>query len=294
MTQHQEGILLPVPRSARYLFFAVMPGADARPALKALSELADGSEIVVGLGQPLVAALDREIPGLRTFPAHAGPAVDVPSTPCALWCWLRGDDRGELVHLTRKVQQVLSPAFRMTRLADAFRYRSGFDLSGYEDGTENPEGTEAMEAALVSTSDEGLAGGSFVAVQQWEHDLDRLDAMPPADQDLMIGRRKTDNVELEDAPLSAHVKRTAQEDFDPPAFVLRRSMPWAEGGDSGLIFVAFGHSFDAFEAQLNRMVGADDGTPDALFRFTRPVLGAYFWCPPVRDAKLNLRAIGLD
>jgi len=57
--------------------------------------------------------------------------------------------------------------------------------------------------------------------------------------------------------------------------------------------VAFGHSLDAFEAQLRRMVGLDDGITDALFRFSRPVTGSYFWCPPVRDGRLDLSAIGL-
>ena len=76
--------------------------------------------------------------------------------------------------------------------------------------------------------------------------------MSSVDQDNAIGRRKSDNKELEDAPASSHVKRTAQESFAPEAFVLRRSMPWAEGMRGGLNFVAFGKSFDAFEAQLKK------------------------------------------
>jgi putative iron-dependent peroxidase len=70
-------------------------------------------------------------------------------------------------------------------------------------------------------------------------------------------------------------------------------MPWAEGDAEGLEFVAFGRSFDAFEAQLIRMSGIEDGIVDALFRFSRPVTGGYFWCPPVESGKLNLTAIGL-
>jgi putative iron-dependent peroxidase len=111
-------------------------------------------------------------------------------------------------------------------------------------------------------------------------------------QDHAIGRRKSDNEELDDAPESAHVKRTAQESFEPEAFVLRRSMPWARDADSGLMFSAFGHSFDAYEAQMRRMVGAEDGIRDALFQFSTPLSGSYFWCPPLRNGKLDLRAIG--
>ncbi len=68
-------------------------------------------------------------------------------------------------------------------------------------------------------------------------------------------------------------------------------MPWADANKEGLVFVAFGKSFDAFEALLNRMVGKDDGIPDALFTFTRPVTGSYLWCPPIKDGCLDIRAM---
>lgn len=68
-------------------------------------------------------------------------------------------------------------------------------------------------------------------------------------------------------------------------------MPWADATRAGLVFTGFGHSLDAFEALLRRMTGAEDGITDALFGFTRPVTGAYFWCPPVRQGRLDLSAI---
>ena len=104
---------------------------------------------------------------------------------------------------------------------------------------------------------------------------------------------QSDNQELADAPASAHVKRTAQESFEPPAFTLRRSMPWVQGESGGLLFVSFGHSFDAFEAQLRRMIGMDDGLRDAVFGMSQPVSGAYFWCPPVTGQGLDLRLLRL-
>jgi putative iron-dependent peroxidase len=217
----------------------------------------------------------------------------VPSTPAALWCWLRGNDRGELVHRTRTIVQSVAPVLQLQHTIDGFRYKLGFDLSGYEDGTENPKGAAAIKAAVVSGHGAGLDGGSFVAVQQWVHDLDTLETMTTKEQDHTIGRRKRDNKELGKAPASAHVKRTAQERFDPTAFIVRRSMPWADAHQAGLVFVAFGHSFDAFNALLRRMVGADDGIVDALFTFTRPVSGSYFWCPPMKNGSLDFRAVGV-
>ena len=205
---------------------------------------------------------------------------------------MRGDDRGELLHRSRRMTQALSPAFKLKDICDAFKHDNGRDLSGYEDGTENPIGEEAVSAAIVGGAS-ALAGSSFVAVQRWAHRFDRFEAMASSEQDNTVGRRRTDNEELDDAPESAHVKRTAQESFTPEAFVLRRSMPWADGNEGGLMFVAFGRSFAAFEAQLNRMVGNEDGVVDALFKFTQPVSGAYYWCPAIRDGQLDLTQLGL-
>jgi len=293
MSDVQTGILAPLPTLGRYLGFGARPQGELLAALRALGELADGERVVVGLGESLVRALGRDIPGLHSFAGAAGPGLELPSTPAALWCWLRGDDRGDLVHLTRKLQAAVGGALVLDQVVEAFRHGAGLDLSGYEDGTENPTGDEALHAAVVAGQGVGLDGGSFVAVQQWLHDFGQFEAMSPREQDNAIGRRRSDNVELDDAPASAHVKRTAQESFEPEAFMLRRSMPWSEGQRAGLVFVAFGKSFAAFEAQLRRMIGAEDGITDAIFRFTRPVTGGYFWCPPLRNGRFDLRALGL-
>ncbi len=152
-------------------------------------------------------------------------------------------------------------------------------------------GEAAFEAAILSCDNAVINGSSFFAVQQWQHDLDSFDALPGKRQDNLIGRRRSGNLELDDAPESAHVKRTAQENFDPEAFLVRRSMPWSIKLQAGLMFVAFGRSFDAFEAQLNRMAGIEDGIEDGLFQFSRVLNSAYYWCPPVKQGKLNLAAI---
>lgn len=283
----QPGILAPLPPLARHLFFVLRPGVDPRAAVRGLLDLVDGERTVVGFGQSLVLALGGTVEGLRSFPHLVGAGIEVPSTPQALWCWLRGEDRGELLHRGRAMTRVLEPAFVLSEATDTFGYDTGRDLTGYEDGTENPQGEEAVAAAIVSGRGAGHDGASFVAVQRWVHDFTRFDAMTSGEQDNAIGRRRGDNEELEDAPESAHVKRTAQESFEPEAFILRRSMPWADTRGAGLLFVAFGHGLDAFEAQMRRMVGLDDGIADALFQFSQPVSGMYFWCPPLRDGSLD-------
>ena len=288
----QPGILLPIPPHARYLTFSLKPGANPREPLRELRDAADGERAVAGIGASLMLALGGYIEGLRAFPSHTGAGFDVPSTPSALWIWVRGEDRGELFHRSRLIERTLARAFRLEQVLDAFRHDRGRDLTGYEDGTENPKGRKGRLAAIVQVPSR-LAGSSFVGVQQWEHQFRRFEAMTPRQRDDAIGRRRSSNEEIDNAPPSAHVKRTAQENFEPAAFVVRRSMPWADAMRAGLVFVAFGCSFDAFEAQLRRMVGLDDGTPDALFKFTRPVTGAYYWCPGMRRGRLDLTPLGL-
>jgi putative iron-dependent peroxidase len=293
MDNFQPGIIAPLPGLANYLSFSLKPQPEIHQALERLLRLADGERIVVGLGYPVVHALESSIEGLRPFPSSLGAGLALPSTQAALWCWLRGEDRGELLHRARRVVIATGAAFQLEGAIDAFQYGGGKDLTGYEDGTENPKGEAALAAAIVQGKGDALDGSSFVAVQQWLHDFTRFEALSPAEQDFAVGRRKSDNEELAEAPPSAHVKRTAQESFDPAAFVLRRSMPWAQGLESGLNFVSFGKSFDAFEAQMKRMAGGEDGIVDALFRFTRPIGGGYFWCPPLVDGRLRLAALQL-
>ncbi|MCC6138989.1 MAG: Dyp-type peroxidase [Nitrospira sp.] len=287
----QPSILAAPPPVGRSLTFQLIPDADPRAAL---ARLRDGFSLdwgVIGIGEPVVRALGQTVEGLRVFPALAGPACSVPSTQQGLWCFLRGQDRGALFDLTGKISALLDGAFVLDDALDTFVYAGGRDLSGYEDGTENPRDDAAREAAIVSAG-QGLKGSSFVAVQRWEHDLSRFRSFAPERRDAIIGRRADTNAEIDDAPVSAHVKRSAQESYDPEAFMVRRSMPWAAAHRQGLEFIAYGESLDRFERVLRRMAGLDDGIVDALFTFSRPLTGSYYWCPPVSGKRLDLSRLG--
>lgn len=269
------------------MFFVLDDSEHVAQALTRLASMTDGESTVVGVGASVLQVLGVQLDKLRIFPALSNQGVDVPSTQHALWCWLCDDDRGELLYRTRALQEALAPAFKLVQVTEAFRYLSGHDLTGYEDGTENP----VDEAAVEAVSDTLAPYGCYAAVQHWEHNLDFFKSLPQNEQDHIIGRRLSDNEEIEDAPESAHVKRTAMEDFEPEAFVVRRSMPYIDGDVAGLVFLAFGHSLDAFEMQLKRMTGMDDGITDGLYRFSRPVTGGYYWCPPVKEGQLELSAL---
>ena len=288
MTLYQPGILAPVPQHARYLEFGLYIDLDFAGVLQSLASWHVDETSVIGFGPAVLSLLGHPLETLRSFPEMSAKGVAVPSTQADLWCWFRGDDRGELVHQARKIRKIVEPAFQCDSVIDGFMYDIDRDLSGYVDGTENPEGDKAVEAAIANGLGPELDGSSFVAVQHWVHDLDGLKSHSEAEQDDMIGRRLFDNDEFEGSPPTAHTRRSSPGNFDPKAYIVRRSMPWADATGEGLQFVAFGKTFDAFEAIHRRMIGEVDGIVDGLFNFTKPVTGSYFWCPPVKNGTLNL------
>ena len=284
---HQPAILAPHTAVGRSLLFRIAPEADVACALGKLRDGITADCGVIGIGEPTVLALGTRIEGLRTFPALSGAAVSVPSTQEALCFLLRGADRGVLFDHTQHIRELLADAFLIVDVNDTFVYHGNKDLTRFEDGTENPKGKAAKKAAIRDD------GSSFLVIQRWVHDLVRFRAFEEERREMLIGRRAESNEEIEDAPESAHVKRTAQESYDPPAFMVRRSMPWASATQEGLEFVAHVESLDRFERMLRRMAGHDDGIVDGLFSFSRPVTGGYYWCPPVVGERLDLSALGV-
>lgn len=173
MNLSQAGILAPLPPVGRYVFFLIADHDTnaIRAALKRLQVLANGDQTVAGISPQVVAALGKQLPFLRELPALQGPELQAPNTPAALCLWLRGTDCGELLELPLRLAEALHPAFVLQHSVDAFIHRRGSnglgrDLTGYEDGTENPEGDEAAQTALGQAQGNGLDGGSCWALQQ--------------------------------------------------------------------------------------------------------------------------------
>ncbi|HEV7237788.1 MAG TPA: Dyp-type peroxidase [Thermoanaerobaculia bacterium] len=283
----QPAVLADRPPVGRTLLFRIAPQSDVPQALRRLRDELSIECGVIGIGEPLVLALKKTVDGLRTFPAMSGPACSVPSTQEALCFLLRGPDRGVVFDLTQNIRELLGDAFLLVDSNDTFTYHGGRDLTRFEDGTENPKGDDAAAAAVRED------GSSFLVVQRWVHDLSRFRDLDEEDREMLIGRRAESNEEIEDAPPSAHIKRTEQESFDPPMFMLRKSMPWANATQEGLEFVAQVNSLDVFETMMKRMVGREDGIVDGLFTFSRPVTGGYYWCPPIAKERLDLSALGV-
>ena len=181
----------------------------------------------------------------------------------------------------------------MARIGDAvspvdevhgFRYFDDRDLIGFVDGTENPKGEAAIDAALIGDEDAAFAGGSYVIVQKYLHDLDGWNALSTEAQERIIGRKKLSDIELDDAvkPTSAHNALTEIVENGKEVKILRDNMPFgrAAQGEFGTYFIGYSRSPRITEQMLENMfVGRPPGNYDRLLDFSRAVTGNLFFVP---------------
>jgi porphyrinogen peroxidase len=294
-TSEAQSIMHPLPTHARYLFFNCCNPTQLKRTLQALEKLLDPHEATVGLGSSMLNT--EHLPSYEHYRVKKQHAKRAPAAFYDLAIWLKAADAGVLFHRARALCAALKPAFQLQESVGAHTYLAhekdnthiNHDLSGFEDGTENPKGDAAEQTAIIQKGHAPEKGGSCWVLQAWQHDFDALEAMSQKQKEAAIGRDLNDNHELEDAPPSAHLKRTEQESFEPEAFLWRRSMPWSNDAlEGGLMFSAFATNFTPFKKQLNRMLGEEDGILDALFLFSRILYTGYFFCPPCKDGRLQL------
>lgn len=172
--------------------------------------------------------------------------------------------------------------------AHGWKYRDGRDLTGFIDGTANPDDAESRtKAAIISGADDKEhAGGSFVLGQRWIHNLDAIAKMTADSAEKLVGRKIPNSRKIENMPESAHVARmqSAGEDFK----VMRQSMPFGTSTEHGLFFVAYSAKVRKFERMLERMVGAaGHGPADGLMSVSKAVSSGWWYVPTVQElAKL--------
>ncbi len=163
----------------------------------------------------------------------------------------------------------------------SFRWVEDRDLSGFVDGTENPQGDARRDVAIIA-DDRPDAGGSYVFVQRWEHNLKQLQRFSVEQQEQMIGRTKQDNEDIpaEQRPITSHLSRVDLKEEGKGLKILRQSMPYGTAsGKHGLYFIAYCARLHNIEQQLLSMFGDRDGKRDEMLRFTRAVSGSYFFAP---------------
>jgi len=180
----------------------------------------------------------------------------------------------------------LSGAAAIVDEVHGFRYFDNRDLLGFVDGTENPQGPAADRATLIGAEDPRFAGGSYVIVQKYLHDLDAWNALPVEQQELVIGRRKLSDVELADdvKPSSAHNALTSINDAEGEEIqILRDNMPFGTVGSAefGTYFIGYARSPEPIEQMLRNMfLGDPPGNYDRILDFSRAVTGGLFFVPP--------------
>jgi porphyrinogen peroxidase len=181
----------------------------------------------------------------------------------------------------------------MTRLKDVvtpvdevhgFRYFDDRDLIGFVDGTENPTGQAAVDAALIDLEDAAFAGGSYVIVQKYLHDMAGWNALSTEAQERIIGRTKLADIELDDAvkPSCAHNALTTIVEDGKEIKILRDNMPFgsAAQGEFGTYFIGYARSARTIEQMLDNMfVGRPPGNYDRLLDFSRAITGNLFFVP---------------
>lgn len=165
-----------------------------------------------------------------------------------------------------------------------FRYLDSRDLTGFIDGTENPQEVHGrMAAALLPEAAGEYAEGSFVFAQRYVHQLDKWKHLKVDAQEQVIGRSKLESIELDDAvkPENSHISRTTIEENGEELEIVRHSMPYGESaGEQGLFFIAYTKDISIIDRMLARMFGTvGDGVSDRLLDFVTPVSGAYFFAP---------------
>ena len=154
-------------------------------------------------------------------------------------------------------------------------YRHDRDLTGFIDGSENPDLIDAPDLVLVPEGAPG-AGGTILLLQKWLHDAPSWEGLTDAEQERVIGRTKPDSVELDPKPADSHVASTDQDRFGK---IFRRNTPFGTVGEHGTMFVGFSAEQEPLVAMLESMAGVDDGVRDALTRYTRPLSGGYYFVP---------------
>ena len=207
------------------------------------------------------------------------------ATPGDLLFHIRSVRMDLCFELASQVMGRLGPAVAVADEVYGFRYFDQRDLMGFVDGTENPTGQAAVAATIIGAEDAAFAGGSYVIVQKYVHDLAAWNALPVETQERIIGRTKLADIELDDAvkPSFAHNALTSITDADGEELeILRDNMPFGTvgKGEFGTYFIGYAREPGRIERMLDNMfVGLPPGNYDRILDFSRAVTGTLFFVP---------------
>ncbi len=182
-----QAVLTPLTEAAIFLVLTVDPGAEdeVRDVLADVGGLrrSVGFRVpeaaltcVVGIGSELWDRLfgAPRPAGLHPFPEFAGPRHTAAATPGDLLFHIRAHRLDLCFELAERLMDRLTGHAQVVDEVHGFRFFDERDLLGFVDGTENPEGASALAAVVIGDEDPEFAGGSYVVVQKYLHDLDAV------------------------------------------------------------------------------------------------------------------------
>jgi putative iron-dependent peroxidase len=299
-TPEPQAILMAPVEAAIFLVLRVEEGAedDVRDLLQAVGGLIrsvgfripDGSlGCVVGLGSEL---WDRLVgsprpAGLHPFAGVSGARHTAPATRGDLLFHIRAHRADLCFELAQRLVERLRGSAAVIEEVHGFKSFDERDLLGFVDGTENPVGAAAPEAAVIGEEDPAFAGGSYVLVQRYLHDLTAWDALSVGEQEWVVGRTKLEDIELPDEvkPENSHVALNTIVDEDgQQRQIVRYNMPFGRVGEAefGTYFIGYARSPDVLEQMLTNMfVGRPPGNYDRILDFSTAVSGSLFFVPTV-------------
>jgi putative iron-dependent peroxidase len=228
-------------------------------------------------GQPRPA----ELHPFRDVRAGARHAV---ATPGDLLFHIRARHMDLCFELATQIMARIGSAVSPVDEVHGFKNFDDRDLVGFVDGTENPRGEAVADAALIGEEDAAFAGGSYVMVQKYLHDMTGWNALSTEAQEGIIGRKKLSDIELDESvkPTSSHSSLTTIEEDGKEMKILRDNMPFgsAAQGEFGTYFIGYCRSPRTLEQMLENMfVGRPPGNYDRLLDFSRAVTGNLFFAP---------------
>jgi porphyrinogen peroxidase len=292
MRAPQSGIFALGTASHAYLEFDLSAGQNGPELVTAVASLREprttmgGVNLVAGYRPELwrevapddapsqLAGFDEDLVGIDGFV--------MPATQHDAVLWLSGAAYDVIFDVARTAIALLRDLSSVAEETSSWPYQHDRDLTGFIDGTENPTLIDAPELAVIGEGKPG-EGGTILLLQKWEHDSAAWESLSDEEQEQVIGRRKSDSVELEDKPESSHVASTDQDTFGK---IFRRNMPYGTVTDHGTMFVGFSPEQKPLSAMLESMAGLTSGVRDELTRYTRPLTGAYYFIPSTDSLRL--------
>ncbi|QNE17385.1 Dyp-type peroxidase [Kribbella qitaiheensis] len=293
-----QSVLMPLTGAAIFLVIRIEPGGEetTRALLERIAGLTrgigfrvpDGSlSCVTSIGSDVWDRLfDSPRPaGLHPFVELNGGKHRAVSTPGDLLFHIRAASLDLCFELAQQVMKELDGAATVIDEVHGFKYFEMRDLLGFVDGTENPVGAEAHEAVLIGAEDPEYAGGSYVIVQKYLHDMKAWNALTVEQQERVIGRTKLEDIELTDdeKPSNSHIALNVIEDEDGnEQQILRDNMPFGTIGSQefGTYFIGYAKDPGVTELMLRRMfLGEPEGNYDRILDFSTATTGTLFFTP---------------